>query len=189
MKKIIFSLAIGLFACVSAVSAQPRPVDKTSTASTKQTGNRTKISSVEARYEGGIFGYGEREKGTLKFDDENERLVFYSKDDKNKELFSIPYKAILVIAPSNKKVQSGAGRAVGSAPILGAGILGSYMKKKKNYLVIQYRDPDVDVQGTTSFLIDTDELLESAIYSLGEKAGMTPRGDAYYRPAERKTTL
>lgn len=187
MKKLIFSLALGLFAGVSIISAQPRPVDKTST-KTNQTVNRTKISSVEARYEGGIFGYSEREKGTIKFDDENERLVFFSKED-NKELFSIPYKAILVVAPSNRKVQSGAGRAVGSAPILGAGILGSYMKKKKNYLVIQYRDQDVDVQGTTSFLIDTDELLESVIYSLGEKAGMTPRGDAYFRPIERKTIL
>jgi hypothetical protein len=187
MKKLIFSLVLGLFACVSIVSAQPRPVEKGST-KTSQTVNRTKIASVEARYEGGIFGYGEREKGTIKFDDENERLVFFSKEN-GKELFSIPYKAMLVVAPSNKKVQSGAGRAVGSAPILGAGILGSYMKKKKNYLVIQYRDPDVDVQGTTSFLIDTDELLESVIYSLGEKAGMTPRGDAYFRPTERKTTL
>ena len=187
MKNLIFSLVLGLFACVSIVSAQPRPVDKTQTP-VKQTVNRNKISSVEARYEGGIFGYGEREKGTLRFDDENERLVFFSKED-NKELFSIPYKAMLIVAPSNKKVQSGAGRAVGSAPILGAGILGNYMKKKKNYLVIQYRDPDVDVQGTTSFLIDTDELLESVIYSLGEKSGLTPRGDAYYRPVERKTTL
>lgn len=188
MKKILFSLAFGIFACVSIVSAQLRPPEKTSPSASKQT-NRSKISSVEARYEGGMFGYSEREKGTIKFDDENERLVFVSKDDNNKELFSIPYRAILVVAPSNKKVQSGAGRAVGSAPILGAGILGGYMKKKKNYLVIQYRDPDVDVQGTTSFLIDTDELLETVIYSLGEKAGMTPRGDAYYRPTERRTTL
>ncbi|CAN5767905.1 hypothetical protein BH20ACI4_BH20ACI4_16970 [soil metagenome] len=188
MKNLIFSLVLGLFACVSIISAQPRPVDKTSTATTKQTVNRNKISSVEARYEGGIFGYGEREKGTLKFDDENERLVFFGKEN-GKELFSIPYKAMLIVAPSNKKVQSGAGRAVGSAPILGAGILGSYMKKKKNYLVIQYRDQDVDVQGTTNFLIDTDELLESVVNTLGEKAGMTPRGDAFYRPIERKTTL
>ena len=189
MKKSVFSLILGLFACVSVISAQPRPVEKSSTATTgNQTRVQTKLSSVEARYEGGIFGYGEREKGTIKFDDENERLVFLGKDN-GKELFSIPYKAILVVSPSSKKIQSGAGRAVGSAPILGAGIAGSFMKKKKNYLIIQYRDQDVDVQGTTTFLIDTDELLEKVIYSLGEKAGMTPRGDAYYRPMERKTTL
>ena len=186
MRKII--LLITAILCYSAiVFAQPRPIDKTST-TTKQTVKRNTLSSVEARYEGGIFGYSEREKGTIKFDDENERLVFLSKEN-GRELFSIPYKAMLVVFPSNKKIQSGAGRAVGSVPILGAGIIGSFMKKKKNYLVIQYRDSDVDVQGTTSFLIDTDELLESVIYSLGEKAEMTQRGDAYYRPTEKKTTL
>ncbi len=185
MKKLIFSLICGLFVFISAVSAQPRPMDKSSATSNKQI---SRVSSVEARYEGGMFGYSEREKGTIKFDDENERLVFFGKEN-GKELFSIPYKAMLVVAPSAKKIQSGAGRAVGSAPILGAGILGGFMNKKKNYLVIQFRDQDVDVQGTTSFLIDTDELLEKIVFSLGEKAGMTQRGDAYYRPIERKTTL
>ncbi|MEO6589504.1 MAG: hypothetical protein ABIP06_09385 [Pyrinomonadaceae bacterium] len=187
MKKIIFSLVFGLFACISIVSAQPRPIEKTSTTA-KQTANRTMLSSVEARYEGGMFGYSEREKGTIKFDDDNERLVFFGREN-GKELFSIPYKALLVVAPTGRKVQSGAGTAVGSAPILGAGIIGSMMKKKKNYLTIQFRDLDVEVQGTTSFLIDTDELLEQVVYSLGEKAKMTQRGDAYYRQSERKTTL
>ena len=63
------------------------------------------------------------------------------------------------------------------------------MKKKKNYLVIQYSDQDVDVQGMASFLIDTDELLESVIQTLGDKAGMTPRGNAFYRPMEKKNGL
>lgn len=187
MKNLILSAAIIL--CFSAIGfAQPRPTDKDSTVSNIAKANRTILSSVEARYEGGIFGYNEREKGTIKFDDENERLVFLGRE-KGSELFSIPYKAILIVSPNSRKVQSGAGRAVGSAPVLGAGIAGSFMKKKKNYLVIQFRDPDVDVQGTTSFLIDTDELLEKVIYSLGEKAKMTPRGDAYYRPNERKVIL
>lgn len=185
MKKLLFLLILSLFGCISIISAQPRPADKTSSIAKA---NRTILPSVEARYEGGIFGYGEREKGTIKFDDDNERLVFLAKEN-GKELFSIPYKAILVVSPSSRKIQSGAGRAVGSAPIIGSGIVGSFMKKKKNYLVIQYRDPDVEVQGTTSFLIDTDELLEKVVYSLGEKAKMTPRGDAYYRSTERRTTL
>lgn len=188
MKKLLFSLVLGITACAAAVSAQPRPVDKTQTPVKQQTVQRNKVASVEARYEGGIFGYGDREKGTLRFDDVNERLVFFGRED-GKELFSIPYKAILVVYPSTRKVQSGGGRAVGAAPVWGAGIVGGLMKKKKNYLVIQYRDQDVDVQGTTSFLIDTGELLEAAVYTLGEKAGMTPRGDAYYRPTERKATL
>ena len=185
MKKLLFSLVLGLFASVLTASAQPRPAEKTSSIAKA---NQVMLSSVQARYEGGIFGYGEREKGTIKFDDENERFVFFSKEN-GKELFSIPYKAILVVSPSSKKIQSGAGQAVGSAPILGAGIVGGLMKKKKNYLVIQYGYRDVEIQGLTSFLIDTDELLEKVVYSLGEKAKMTPRGDAYYRQTERKTTL
>lgn len=185
MKTLLFSLVLGLFASVLTASAQPRPAERTSSIAKS---NQVILSSVQARYEGGIFGYGEREKGTIKFDDENERLVFLAKEN-GKELFSIPYKAMLVVSPSSRKIQSGAGRAVGSAPIIGSGIVGSFMKKKKNYLVIQYRDPDVEVQGMTSFLIDTDELLEKVVYSLGEKAKMTPRGDAYYRQTERKTTL
>ena len=59
------------------------------------------------------------------------------------------------------------------------------MKKKKNYLVIQFRDQDVDVQGTANFLLDTTELLNSVIQTLGEKAEMTQRGDAYYRPRNK----
>ena len=39
-------------------------------------------TSVPTRYEGGLFGYSENEKGTLKFDDDNERLVFFGKDNK-----------------------------------------------------------------------------------------------------------
>ena len=187
MKKAVFSLVLGLVACISIVSAQPRPVGTTSS-DTKTTVKRTAPATFEARYEGGIFGYGEREKGTLKFDDLNERLVFLGKKD-GKEMFSIPYKAMLVIFPSAKKVQSGTGRTISAVPILGAGIAGSLLKKKKNYLVIQYRDPDVEIQGTTSFLIDTNELLESVVYTLGEKADMKQRGDAFYRPTEKKTTL
>ena len=187
MKKLILLTTI-ILCCSAFCFAQPRPAEKNSTVSTVSKANRTILSSVESRYEGGIFGYNEREKGTIKFDDENERFVFFGKEN-GKELFSIPYKAILVVSPNSRKIQSGAGRAVGSAPIIGSGIVGSIIKKKKNYKVIQNPDPDVDFNGMTTFMIDTDEQLEKVIYSLGEKAKMTPRGDAYYRPNERKTTL
>ncbi len=61
------------------------------------------------------------------------------------------------------------------------------MKKKKNYLVVQFRDEDVEVQGTANFLLDTTELLDSVVATLGKKAKLTQRGDAYFRP--RKTTI
>ena len=187
MKKIILLLC----AIVSAFSvnafAQPRPVEKTQPGAQPRV-QRTAPESFQAKYQGGMFGYSKKEEGTLKFDDINERLIFLGKDGKEK--FSIPYKALLVVYPSSHKVQSGTGRAVSVIPVPGAGIGGLFMKKKKNYLMLQFRDPDVDVQGTTTFLIDTSELLESVVQTLGEKAEMLRRGDAYYRPSEpRKVEL
>lgn len=175
MKKVLFFLAFALFLSASVASAQPRPADKTSTTSATKP-----VSALEARYDGGMFGFNDKVKGTLKFDELNERLVFFGED--NKEKFAIPYAAILVIYPNTNKVQSGAGRTIGAIPIPGAGIGGSFLKKKKNYMVIQFRDPDVDVQGSANFLIDTNQLLLSTINTLGEKAKLIKRGDAYYRP-------
>lgn len=187
MKKMLFLIAFGLFAGASIVSAQPRPPEKAT--ETKTAADvKPAPDSFEARYEGGMFGYSKKEKGTLKFDDVNERLVFFSED--KKELFAIPYSTMLVVSPSSRKVQSGTGRAIGAVPIFGAGLGGSLLKKTKNYMIIQFRDTEVDVQGAANFLIDTNELLESAIHTLGKKAEMKQRGDAYYRPAPpRKVEL
>lgn len=186
MKKIIFLLSAMIFAFSANAFAQPRPAEKNAP-QTQTVAKRTAPQSFEAKYQGGMFGYSKKEEGTLRFDDVNERLVFFGKDGKEK--FSIPYKALLVVYPSSHKVQSGTGRAVSVIPIPGAGIGGMFMKKKKNYLILNFRDPDVNVQGTTSFLVDTGELLESVIQTLGEKAEMLRRGDAYYRPSKGTTEL
>lgn len=187
MKRILFLSCAMIFAFTLNAGAQPRPVERVSSAQSSVV-KRTAPSSFEAKYEGGMFGYSKKEKGIVKFDDANERIVFFGKDQKEK--FGIPYKALMVVYPSSRKVQSGAGRAVSVIPLPGAGIGGMFMKKKKNYLILQFRDTDVDVQGTTTFLVDTGELLESVIQTLGEKAEMLRRGDAYYRPAEpRKVEL
>ena len=179
MYKKLILLAFALLALASAAFGQPRPVERTS--STKTTKTST-LSSVAAKYEGGMFGYSEKEEGTLKLDDENERLVFFGKDGKEK--FQIPYDAIVVIYPSERKVQSGTGRAISAVPIIGAGIGGSLLKKKKHYLILQFDDPDVDAKGVTNFLVDTGEVLDSIVRTIGEKAKLTQRGDAYYRPRE-----
>ena len=136
--------------------------------------------TVDAKYQGGLFGYSRKSQGKLKFDDANQRLVFYGENQK--ELFAIPYETMLVVSPNEKKVQSGTGRTVGAAPVPGAGLLGGLMNKKKNYLQVQFRDADSNAEGTAIFLIDTAELLDSVIQTLGEKAAMKQRGDAYYRP-------
>ena len=176
MKKVI--LLFSLVFCFSAlgVTAQPKPIEK----SPQQSMKKPAPQSFEAKYEGGMFGFSKKEEGMLKFDDENSRLIFLSKE--GKEQFSVPYKSMLVVYPSERKVQSGTGRAVSAVPILGAGLGGSLLKKKKYYLAIQFDDPDVDAKGTMSFLIDTGDLLVSAIHTLGDKAKLVQRGDAYYRP-------
>ncbi|HSK74738.1 MAG TPA: hypothetical protein VK892_23770 [Pyrinomonadaceae bacterium] len=185
MKKLILVFSL-IVSCSIAASAQPRQAEKAQPSPTPVV-KRTAPESFKAKYQGGMFGYSQRDEGILKFDDVNERLVFFGEDQKEK--FAIPYKAMLVVYPSSRKVQSGTGRAVSHIPVPGAAIGGMFMKKKKNYLIIQFRDPDVEVQGTTSFLLDTDELLESVIHTMGEKADLTRRGDAYYRPAEPKKAV
>lgn len=183
MKKLLFLFAISLFAFALTASAQPRPVDRSET---KNVIKSSLPTSFEAKYEGGMFGYSKKEEGNLRLDDENARLVFLGKD--GKENFSLPYSSLLVISPNERKVQSGTGRAVGAIPFPGTGIGGGLMKKKKNYLVIQFKDTDVEVQGTVNFLIDTGELLDTVIQTLGKKAKLTQRGDAFYRPRPAAST-
>ena len=180
MKKsfLLFALVSAFFAV--SISAQPRPPIKIESSEAKKTPDKPALSSVEVRYEGGLFGFSEREEGTLKFDDEKNSIVFF--DEKNRERFAIPYASILTLYPSSKKVQSGAGRTIGAIPFPGTGLGGSLLKKRKNYMIMRFEDPEFDSRGTMSFLVDTNELLKSAIQALGEKAEMKPRGDAFYRP-------
>ncbi len=176
MKKLVF-LAILVFSFSILANAQPRPTEKTS-ASPSSTPKTPAPTSVPTRYEGGLFGFSENEKGTLKFDDDNERLVFFGKD--NKEKFSIPYKAMQIVYPQSASVRSNTGTVVSAVPY--AGIFGQFIKKKRRYMIVNFDDPDVKARGLVNFKIDDKELLDSVISTLGEKAGMTQRGDAYYRP-------
>ena len=181
MKKSLVLFALGLSFFAVTISAQPRPPIKIETKdSAQQKPVQPALSSVEVRYEGGLFGYSDKEKGTIKFDDDNKKLVFYNED--NKERFEIKYDSILTLFPSSKKIQSGAGRTIGAIPLPGAGLGGSLLNKKKNYMILRFEDPDFDTRGTMSFLVDTNDLLKSAIQSLGTRAEMKPRGDAFYRP-------
>lgn len=181
MKKVLFTLAFALFACASFASAQPRPV----TSGSKTSAHAPAPSVVKAKYQGGMFGYSKKFDGTLKFDDANQRLVCFDKDQKEK--FTIPYASILVISPNTTKVQSGTGKVVSAIPVLGAGLGGSLIKSKKNYMQVQFNDVDVNAQGTAVFLFDSDEMRTSVIQTLGEKAEMKQRGDAYFRPAVKRT--
>lgn len=188
MKKLTFFLCLGVLICVmtGVAIAQPRPKDNAQTNEPKPQPAPEKFT---ANYQGGIFGYSEKLKGTLSFDNVNNRLVFRNKEDK--EVFSIPYKSLQVIYPDSRSVRPTAATVAGSIPApYGANLPFLFMRKKNRYLIIQFNDPDSDVRGATSFRLENKELLRSVIYTLGEKANLTQRGDAFYRPRETpKATL
>ena len=167
---------IAIFALSTFAAAQPRAMDKTPTPAASV---KPAPASFNAKYEGGVFGFEKKEEGVLKFDDVNERLIFLGQDGKEK--FGIPYDAFLIVSTSQKSVTSTAGTVISYIPLPGAGLAG-FIKEKKRYLVVQYDDPDVEAKGTTSFKLDNKELLQSVVHSLGQKAQMTQRGEAYIRP-------
>ena len=172
MKKVLL-LTFAVFCFAGIISAQPKPVERTPTAvaSTPDT--------YEARYEGGIFGASAKDKGTLKFDDANERVVFYRLD--GKEMFSIPYPSLVTIYPDSKDSVPQSGKVISHLPLPGAG-LASLMNKSTKYANLTFDDPDIDAKGTASFRFDNKEHLLMFIDKLGAKAKMKQRGDAYYRP-------
>jgi hypothetical protein len=174
MKKTSILLFLAFFAFSLKVAAQPRPID------VKPETKKTVASAPEsfgAKYEGGIFGFNKKEEGKLKFDDINERLVFYGADQK--ERFALPYQTMLVIYPQSQSVQTTAGKVVS---IAGGGPLGNFIKEKRRFLVIHFDDPDVEAKGLVNFRIENQELLDSVIAALAQKARLKARGDAYYRP-------
>ncbi|MEP7211586.1 MAG: hypothetical protein ABI791_00825 [Acidobacteriota bacterium] len=175
MKRIIWLVCAAFLLAVGAI-AQPRPVDRPSSPAVVRA---AAPASFEAKYEGGMFGFNDREVGMLKLDDDNQRLVFFGKDQK--EAFGIPYKSLLVISPSSRSVTSTTGQVVRNIPLPGAA-LGGLLKEKRRYLVVQFDDPDVDAKGVINFKLEDKALLESVIQTLGQKANLKQRGDAYYRP-------
>jgi hypothetical protein len=166
-----------VFVFVGAAFGQMRPPEKETTVKTV----RPAPAVVNVRYEGGFFGMSDKESGTLKFDDANERLTFHGED--GKERFGIPYASVLMVYPDEKSVTSTTGNVVKHIPLPGAALAG-LIKEKRRYLILQFDDPDVDAKGTTSFKLENKDILESVIYAIGTKAKMKPRGDAYIRPRE-----
>ncbi len=183
MKKTMF-LSFLVFSFSVLANAQTRPAEKKTEPKSEQTSmpKTSAPASFQAKYEGGMFGFDKRETGTLKFDDINERLVFFGKSQK--EMFSIPYKSMLVVYPQSRSVRSTTGTVVSAIPLPGAGLAG-LIREKRRYLVINYDDPDVDAKGVVNFKLGNKELLNAVINTLGKKAELTQRGGAYYRPKEK----
>jgi hypothetical protein len=59
-----------------------------------------------------------------------------------------------------------------------------FIKTKVRYLTLQYSDPDTNVSGVTSFKLANKDLVDSVVYALANKAGLTPRGEIYVRKAD-----
>ena len=175
MKKLMFFLCAVLFAFSFNLSAQPRPVEKPTPAPTPV---KPAPASFAAKYEGGMFGFSKKQDGTLKFDDDNERLVFFGEDAKEK--FSIPYKSMLVIFPQSRSVQTTTGKVVSVIPY--GSLLGGFIKEKRRYLIINFDDPDVEAKGMANFRLEDRELLDSVLVALAQKAELKARGEAFFRP-------
>ncbi|MEO5859360.1 MAG: hypothetical protein ABIR33_10470 [Pyrinomonadaceae bacterium] len=171
----IAHVLVALFVFGGAAFGQMRPPEKEATVRDVKAAPAT----FNAQYQGGFFGVSDKESGTLNFDDANERLVFFGED--GKERFGIPYASVLMVYPDEKSVTTTAGNVVKYIPLPGAGLAG-LIKEKRRYLILNYDDPDVDAKGTTSFKLESQQLLDSAIFSIGTKAKLKQRGEAYVRP-------
>lgn len=182
--KTLFCLIVLTVLFTSSAEAQVRPVEKEEKPTTVNV--PAAPETFEAKYEGGMFGYSKKESGTIRIDDVNERIIFFAKDGKEK--FSLPWEAMQVVFPESRSVTSNTGNIVRNIPLPGS-VLGGLIKEKWRYLIISFNDPDADVSGTVSFKLSSKELLESVIHTVGKKAGMTQRGDSYYRPRVTKTTI
>lgn len=175
---VVFALALTL----APLAAAQRPhVADTQTNSPASVPPAPAPPTVPAKYEGGMLGYS-KAKGFITFDDVNGRLLF--QDQQRREVFSIGYSAILAIWPDTKSQTSTAGRVIAGVVPYGLGLPALLVKNKTRYLVVQYRDPDIAAAGITSFKLESKETLHSFLHTLGQKAQMTQRGDAYIRRAE-----
>lgn len=169
----IFFIVAAVFGLAALASAQPRKADRSAPDTPSPT-------TVKAKYEGGIYGSTGRQEGTLKMDNDQERLVFYRKGD-NREMFSIPYEALVVIYPDSKVSTSQTGNVVSRLPLPGAAMAG-LLSTRAQYLIVDFEDPDIDTHGKANFKFDNKKVMLAFIEALGSRAGMKQRGDAYYRP-------
>jgi hypothetical protein len=167
--------------CAEARAQRPRVTpDQPVPAPTETPAPPPAPATVKAKYEGGVTGFMKKQTGTLNFNDAEQRLVF--RDKYQREYFSLPYKALAAIWPDTKAQRTTAGRVVSAIPApYGANLIGLLMREKLRYLVVQYSDPDTEVQGVTSFKLDNKELLASVLHTLAGKAELKPRGEAFVR--------
>ena len=169
------------------VAADQTPPAAATPADPKATPTPPAPATLKAKYEGGVMGYMKKQTGTLQFDDAGERLVF--RDKQGKEYFSLPYDAVASVWPDTKARRTTTGSVVTAIPLpYGVNYLGLLMREKQRYLVIQFDDPDTDVQGITSFKLDNKQVLASAVHAVAMKAELKQRGESYVRDRSKASS-
>ena len=177
MKTISTLLLLGVL--LTGVFAQrPRSMESEPAAKTQTPKPKPAPKTLKAKYEGGVFGYTKTMEGTLTFDDANNRLLF--KDKKPPKELSIPYESITSAFSDTQKRQPAAATVAGQVPSIYS-LPARFIKHKVRYLTLQYNDPDSRVSGITSFKLENKEILESALVTLADRAGLTLRGDIYVK--------
>ena len=191
MEKARSSLAAALLLlsalAANSVSAQRgRPVSdpaKTKAESTQSSPTVPAPQTVRAKYEGGVLGYNKKMDGTLFFDDENRRLLF--RDERQRQVLFIPYDALLAAFADTQSRRPTAATVVSQVPLpYGLNLPAMFIRKKYRYMTLQYKDPDTQAAGITSFKLGDKAMLDSVVATLASKAGLVKRGEAFLRRTE-----
>lgn len=182
----VMLLTVGV--CVAVSAQRPRNIQTTKATDASKATPAPAPQTVKAKYEGGIFGYNKTMEGTLSFDDTNRRVLFRNKEQR--EVFFIPYNAVNSAFADTQKRRPSAATIASNVPYFGFPL--GFIKTKVRYLTLQFSDPDTRVSGTTSFRLDSRDLLDSVLFAIANKAGLTRRGDIYVRKSgsdeAKKTT-
>lgn len=172
--------AIGLVVIVAAgaLAQRPRTMTQEAAAPTNNIPPPPPApETVNAKYEGGVFGYNKKMDGTLSFDEANQRLVF--RNSQKKEILFVPYSAITGAYGDTHSVQPASATVASHIPYVG--LPASLIKTKVRYLTVQYSDPDSNASGVTSFRLENKDILDSVLNTLAGKAGLTARGEVFVR--------
>lgn len=177
--RLVGVLLLTLVMGVAVYAQRPRTADTTATDASKAT-PAPAPQTMKAKYEGGVFGHNKTMEGTLSFDDTNGRLLF--RNNKQKEVLFIPYNAVVSAFSDTQKRRPAAATVAQNIPYLGFPL--GLIKTKVQYLTLQYRDQDTNVSGITSFRLANKDLVDSVVFALANKSGLTGRGEIYVRKTD-----
>ncbi|HLA11128.1 MAG TPA: TonB family protein [Pyrinomonadaceae bacterium] len=185
--KFVVAISLVVLLGASAIGQRPREVETGTASSQTTTTTSSAPVSVKAKYEGGVFGYNKKQDGVLEFDDINNRLVFRNKQ--RKELISIPYHSVNQAFADTQARRPTAATVVSAIPVpYGLNIPAAFIKKKYQYLTMQFFDDDSRVGGVTSFKLANKATVASVLNALAQKAGLSPKGEIFVRQRSSEST-